>query len=316
MNLFESEFEFFLKPIEADVYGGVNATEESSTEYNPPTYETERPTSHNSRPTQTPTRGTSVNENCNASTGPMRIFPTEVHHYHHHFLQAFGPGSCSPNGQGGFGGGNFGGGSGTSFGGNGNSGFNGGYNNGANNNYNNGANNGGGSTSFSGPEHNYNQGGQGGAGDAAAIQQLQHQMRQVMAALENMKLKVATLSEVVDELINSNTNTKLVLTGAKVDATTNLFDLVRHIILDRLDLKDLKNDIYSATRTKKGIVFDVASGLDKRRILARARERLRGDDEELRISDYYDGNNQDSSSSKDSDESEAESIIDTRFGDE
>lgn len=85
-----------------------------------------------------------------------------------------------------------------------------------------------------------------------------------MAALENMKLKVATLSEVVDELIDSqNSNTKLLLTGAQIDQTTNLFEMIRHIILDRLDLKDLKNDIYSATRTKKGIVFDVASGLDK-----------------------------------------------------
>lgn len=79
-----------------------------------------------------------------------------------------------------------------------------------------------------------------------------------MIALENMKLKVATLSDVVDELINSgNSNAKLLLTGATVDATTNLFELVRHIILDRLELKDLKNDIYSATRTKKGTVSAV-----------------------------------------------------------
>lgn len=130
-----------------------------------------------------------------------------------------------------------------------------------------------------------------------------------MVALENMKLKVATLSEVVDELINSNSNTKLILTGATFDQSTNLFELVRHIILDRLDLKDLKNDIYSATRTKKGIVFDVASGLDKRRILARARERLSGEDEELRIQDYYDGDTKD-------DDGSSESLIDVRFGDE
>lgn len=149
--------------------------------------------------------------------------------------------------------------------------------------------------------------GGGGAGSNAAIQQLQHQMKQVMLALENMKLRVATLSDVVDELINTSGNTKLILTGAQIDSTTNLFELVRHIILDRLELKDLKNDIYSATRTKKGIVFDVASGLDKRRILARARERLNRDDEELRIQDYYD------ESAKPDDES-AESLIDVRFG--
>lgn len=130
-----------------------------------------------------------------------------------------------------------------------------------------------------------------------------------MFQLENMKLKVATLSEVVDELINSNSNTKLVLTGATIDQSTNLFELVRHIILDRLDLKDLKNDIYSATRTKKGIVFDVASGLDKRRILARARERLNRDDEELRISDYYDADTKE-------DDGSSESLIDVRFGGE
>lgn len=130
-----------------------------------------------------------------------------------------------------------------------------------------------------------------------------------MLALENMKLKVTTLSDVVDELINSNSNTKLILTGATFDQTTNLFELVRHIILDRLDLKDLKNDIYSATRTKKGIVFDVASGLDKRRILARARERLSGDDEELRIQDYYDADTKE-------DDGSSESLIDVRFGDD
>lgn len=106
-------------------------------------------------------------------------------------------------------------------------------------------------------------------------------------ALENMKLKVTTLSDVVDELINSNSNTKLLLTGANIESSTNLFELVRHVVLDKLELKDLKNDIYSATRTKNGIVFDVASGLDKRRILARARERF-GDDDELRILDYFD----------------------------
>lgn len=287
-------------PIEADVYGGSNSTyEEPSTEYTPPSDYTDRP----SRPTQPPRggsggeRGTSLNENCNASSPPMRVFPSEVHHYHHHFLPTFGPNSCPPyggsgdhSGGGGFGGGGAGFGSGT-------------------------GNNGGGSSSFPNPD---GQGGQGGAGQAASIQQLTHQMRQVMAALENMKLKVATLSEVVDELINSNTNTKLLLTGAKVDATTNLFDLVRHIILDRLDLKDLKNDIYSATRTKKGIVFDVASGLDKRRILARSRERLRGDDEELRISDYYDSDSSKNNNNSDDndDDGSSESIIDTRFGDE
>lgn len=270
------EFEFFLLPIEADVYGGVNSTEETSTEYVAPDY-TERP----SRPPQSP-RGTPVNENCNASTPPMRVFPTEVHHYHHHFLPTLAPSSCPP----------YGGGDQHAGGGSGGS---------ANPSF-----NGGGSSSFPSPD-----GQAGAAGTASSIQQLTHQMRQVMAALENMKLKVATLSEVVDELINSNTNTKLLLTGAKVDTTTNLFDLVRHIILDRLDLKDLKNDIYSATRTKKGIVFDVASGLDKRRILARARERFRGEDEELRISDYYDGD-----SNKNSDDGSSESIIDTRFGDE
>lgn len=134
-----------------------------------------------------------------------------------------------------------------------------------------------------------------------------------MVQLENMKLKIATLSEVVDELIDSqNSNTKLLLTGAQIDQTTNLFELIRHIILDRLELKDLKNDIYSATRTKKGIVFDVASGLDKRRILARARERLNRDDEELRIQDYYDPND----ASTKEDDGSSESLIDVRFGDQ
>lgn len=258
---------------EADIYGGSNSTEENSTETSD---YTERPP-QSPRPIQSPrptqsSRGTPAYENCYASTPPMRILPTEVHHYHHNFLPTFGPNTC------GGGGGRFPNGGGNSFGS--------------------------GGVNYPSPD------GQGmGSGTSNTIQHLTNQMRQVMATLENMKLKVATLSEVVDELINSNTNTKLLLTGANVDATTNLFDVVRHIILDRLDLKDLKNDIYSATRTKKGIVFDVASGLDKRRILARARERLRGDDEELRITDFYDSN----SDSK-TDDVAAESIIDTRFG--
>lgn len=269
----KSIFQFF-HSAEADVYGGINATEETSTE-SAETY-TERPI----RPQQ-PTRGTSLNDNCNASTPPMKLSPTEVHHYHHHFLPTFAPnGGCGAPPYNGNGGQYPNGGAPGSTGGQ--------------------SGNGG-----AGPDA---QGGGGVGGGASSIQQLTHQMRQVMAALENMKLKVATLSEVVDELINSNSNTKLILTGATLESTTNLFELVRHIILDRLELKDLKNDIYSATRTKKGIVFDVASGLDKRRILARARERFRGDDEELRITDYYDGDSKPDGSS--------ESIIDTRFGEE
>lgn len=227
----------------------MNSTEETTTE----SYEqTERPI----RPQQ-PSRGTSFNENCNASTPPMRVFPQEIHHHHHHYLPTIQNGCQMP------------------------------YN------------------VHSGTNFNY---AQPNTQDSASIQQLVTQMRQFMAALENMKLRVTTLSDVVDELINSNTNTKLLLTGAKVEATTNLFELVRHVVLDKLELKDLKNDIYSATRTKNGIVFDVASGLDKRRILARARERFK-DDEELRIQDYYDGETKSTDGS-------SESIIDVRFGED
>lgn len=259
---------------ESDVYGGVNSTEETSTEFTND-YTDRPPQTVHRQPPQTTQRGTSVNENCNASTPPMRVFPQEVHHYHHHYLPTLAPnGGCAPPPHGGqFGGGGGAGSSSSPYGGPG-----------------------GGSFNVPGDA-------QGGAN---SIAQLTHQMRQVMIALENMKLKVATLSEVVDELINSNSNTKLLLTGANVDSTTNLFDLVRHIILDRLELKDLKNDIYSATRIKKGIVFDVASGLDKRRILARARERFHGEEEELRITDYYDGEQKPDGSS--------ESVLDTRFG--
>lgn len=277
LSLFLSSTLSFARTVEADVYGGINATEETSTEIND---YTERPI----RP-PLPNRGTSVNDNCNAQSPPMKVLPTEVHHYHHHFLPTFAPnGGCSGA---------------PPYGGSGGGSGNGQYPSGGTGSSPSGAN--GGSSGYPDAQS-------GGGGSAATIQQLSQQMRQVMTALENMKLKVATLSEVVDELINSNSNTKLLLTGATIESTTNLFELVRHIILDRLELKDLKNDIYSATRTKKGIVFDVASGLDKRRILARARERFRGDEEELRITDYYDGDSKPDGSS--------ESIIDTRFGDE
>lgn len=141
------------------------------------------------------------------------------------------------------------------------------------------------------------------------IQTLSAKLREVMITVESMKTKIATLSDVVDELINASGSAKLLLTGAKLESTTNLFELVRHVIQDLLDLKDLRNDIYSATRTKEGVVFDVASGLDKRRILARARERFTGD-EELRIQDYYD------KETRKNNDKDVESFLDVRFGDE
>lgn len=238
-------------PAESDVYGGLNATEESVTE------STERPEFNTRPPLQTMRPPVNTVNDCNASTPSMRVTPQEIHHHHHHYLPDLQQNNCGAAG------------SGTSSG-------NMGY---------------------------------GDNGDAETIKSLSAKLREVMAAIESMKTKVATLSDVVDELINSSGSAKLLLTGAKLDATTNLFELVRHVILDRLDLKDLRNDIYSATRTKDGVVFDVASGLDKRRILARARERF-AESDELRIQDYYD---KDTRSSPDK---EVESFIDVRFGDD
>lgn len=137
------------------------------------------------------------------------------------------------------------------------------------------------------------------------IRQLMIKMREIIASVESVKTRIATLSDVVDELINNQSGSaKLLLIGAKLEQTTNLFELVRHVLLDRLDLKDLRNDIYSATRTKEGVVFDVASGLDKRRILTRARERFT-DNSELRIVDYYD---------EKADGEKSEQLYDVRFG--
>lgn len=243
-------------PPESDVYGSLNATEESITE------STERPELNTRPPLQTMRPPINTVNDCNASTPTMRVTPQEIHHHHHHYLPDLSQGSCGPAGG-------FSGGSG-----------------------------GGGSTSSN-----------GGINENETIKTLSAKLREVMAAVESMKTKVATLSDVVDELINSSGSAKLLLTGAKLEATTNLFELVRHVILDRLDLKDLRNDIYSATRTKEGVVFDVASGLDKRRILARARERFTGSDE-LRIQDYYD---KDTRSNPDK---EVESFLDVRFGDQ
>jgi len=116
---------------------------------------------------------------------------------------------------------------------------------------------------------------------------LEEKVREMTAILENMKFRLSSLTEVVEDLIQqSNIGTKLLLTGAKIEPGTNLFELLRYVLLERLELKDLKNDIYSATRTKDGVVFDVASALDKKRILTRSRERLT-DDEDIRIVDYY-----------------------------
>lgn len=236
---------------ESDVYGSLNATEESITE------STERPELNTRPPLQTMRPPINTVNDCNASTPTMRVTPQEIHHHHHHYLPDLSQGSCGP--AGGLGGG--------------------------------------GSSS------------NGGINENETIKTLSAKLREVMATVESMKTKVATLSDVVDELINASGSAKLLLTGAKLEATTNLFELVRHVILDRLDLKDLRNDIYSATRTKDGVVFDVASGLDKRRILARARERFTGSDE-LRIQDYYDKD------ARGSTDKEVESFLDVRFGDE
>lgn len=267
--------------LESDVFGGVNATDEMVTEpTDRPLERPERPEpSHPERPErpeintrppiQTPRPPVNTVSDCNASTPTMRVTPQEIHHHHHHYLPEM-QGNCGGGGAGG-----------SSFGG-GNSG---------------------------------NVGNSAGTGtgtplndaDRETIQSLTLKLREVMATVESLKTKVVTLSDVVDELINNSGSSKLLLTGAKLESTTNLFELVRHVILDLLDLKDLRNDIYSATRTKEGVVFDVASGLDKRRILARARERFLEDDW-LRIQDYYDVD------ARSDTDKEVESLIDVRFG--
>lgn len=153
---------FYLCKTESDVYAGVNVTEETSTEFIGGSSDfTERPrTTHPNT-----NHGTSVNENCNASTPPMKVssFPQEVHHYHHHSFSNFASvpsgGSCSPNGAH-FANGGSGGSTQSSGGGPG------------------------GSTGFSFPTQDGGQqaGGAGAgasAGSASSIQQLQHQMRQV-----------------------------------------------------------------------------------------------------------------------------------------
>lgn len=110
---------------------------------------------------------------------------------------------------------------------------------------------------------------------------------EAFSEIEHLKNKINHLNDIVTELMKTTTDvgTKLILTGVHVEPGTNLFDLVRRILLNKLLLKDLRNDIYSATRTKDGVVFDVANALDKRRILAKAKEYLA--DEDYKILDYY-----------------------------
>lgn len=156
--------------IESDVYAGLNATEETSTEFVGGSSDfTERPRAAH----PTTNHGTSVNENCNASTPPMKVFPQEVHHYHHHSFSNFGVapnGGCTPNGA--------------HFPNGGNSGFNsaGGFTPSSGGGP-------GGSTGFSFPSQDAQQaggtgGGGGGASSISSIQQLQHQMRQVSVSFE------------------------------------------------------------------------------------------------------------------------------------
>lgn len=139
---------------EADVYAGVNTTEETSTEFVSSSSDfTERP-----RSTHTNTNhGTSANDNCNASTPPMKVFPQEVHHYHHHFFGGAPNGACSPM-------------MGGQFPNNANGGFTQSSGGGP-----------GGSTGFNFPSNQEGQQGGGGASASttSSIQQLQNQMKQV-----------------------------------------------------------------------------------------------------------------------------------------
>lgn len=134
--------------------------------------------------------------------------------------------------------------------------------------------------------------GQGQSGSAGAARDVDlsgvnEQLTKAFTEIDRIKNKINHLNDIVTELLKttSDVGTKLLLTGARVEPGSNLFETVNRVLQNRLELKDLRNDIYSATRTKDGVVFDVANALDKRRILARAKERLA--DDEMKILDYY-----------------------------
>lgn len=97
-----------------------------------------------------------------------------------------------------------------------------------------------------------------------------------------LKNKIDSLEEVIGELLkDKNNETKLILIGNRPPHNSNVYDDIRGVITDRLDLNDLSSSIKFAKLTDSGIVFEVKTSIEKHRILLRAQERFNTDQRKI-----------------------------------
>lgn len=100
------------------------------------------------------------------------------------------------------------------------------------------------------------------------------QLNSLNAIVNPLRKQVESLTELLQEIIkDSDIGTKLLLVGHV--PITNPVETVRDLITDRLQLYDLDTKIHQADYTPEGILFEMSSSIDKKRILFRAAKLLK-----------------------------------------
>lgn len=100
------------------------------------------------------------------------------------------------------------------------------------------------------------------------------QLNTLNAIVNPLRKQVESLTELLQEVIkDSDIGTKLLLVGHV--PITNPVETVRDLITDRLQLYDLDTKIHQADYTPEGILFEMSSSIDKKRILFRATKLLK-----------------------------------------
>jgi len=104
------------------------------------------------------------------------------------------------------------------------------------------------------------------------------QIKSLHDKTEPLKNKIDSLEEVIGELLKGKDNgTKLLLIGHNPPYDSNVYEAIRGVIIDRLDLHDLSSSIKFAKLEKNGIMFELKTSIEKQRILLRAQERFNTD---------------------------------------
>ncbi|XP_055838178.1 uncharacterized protein LOC129906431 isoform X1 [Episyrphus balteatus] len=99
-------------------------------------------------------------------------------------------------------------------------------------------------------------------------------MRTLDESVKPLEEKLNSLTEIVVELVkNMDIGTNLKLVG-NLPVQTNPVEDVRHLIVEKLKLFDLRSTILQAEYTSSGISFEVSSSIDKLRILKRSNDIL------------------------------------------